>query len=90
MGSRKKSKNKKRKNNSTRSNTVRYNKNSNTSRTNTSNSNTRYSSSVRAKLYGENIFEFEIPCKEVLFLSFEEYKKTPQGKSSTFETFIKD
>lgn len=49
-----------------------------------------YSSAVRSKLYGENIFEFEIPCKEVFFLSFEEYKKTPQGKSAKFETFIKD
>ena len=49
-----------------------------------------YSSGVRAKLYGENIFEFEIPCNEVFFLHFDEYKKTPQGKSAKFETFIED
>ena len=49
-----------------------------------------YSTEVRAKIYGENIFEFEIPCNEVFFLQFDIYKKTPQGKSAKFETFIAD
>ena len=49
-----------------------------------------YSAEVRAKLYGENIFEFEIPTDKVLFLMFDEYKKTSNGKNAKFDTFIAD
>ena len=38
-----------------------------------------YSSEFRAKIYGDNIFEFRVPTSKVLFLLFDEYKKTKQG-----------
>ena len=49
-----------------------------------------YSPAVREKLYGENIFEFRIPTSKVLFLMFDEYRKTKEGRNAKFKTFIKD
>ena len=47
-----------------------------------------YSKEVRSKLYGDNIFEFRVPTSKVLFLMFDEYKKTIEGRDSHFETFM--
>lgn len=49
-----------------------------------------YSSEFRAKIYGDNIFEFRVPTSKVLFLLFDEYKKTRQGRNAKFRTFVRD
>ena len=49
-----------------------------------------YSSEFRAKIYGDNIFEFKVPTSKVLFLLFDEYKKTKQGRNAKFGTFVRD
>lgn len=47
-----------------------------------------YSPAVREKLYGDNIFEFRIPTEKVLFLMFDEYRKTKEGRNAKFQTFV--
>ena len=49
-----------------------------------------YSAAVREKLYGENIFQFRIPTSKVLFLMFDEYRKTKEGRNAKFQTFVGD
>ena len=49
-----------------------------------------YSKEFRAKIYGDNIFEFKVPTTKVLFLLFDEYRKTRQGRNAKFATFVRD
>ena len=49
-----------------------------------------YSKEFRAKIYGDNIFEFRVPTSKVLFLLFDEYRKTKQGRNAKFSTFVRD
>lgn len=49
-----------------------------------------YSDGVRSNLYGDNCYEFVIPTSKVLFFEYSDYTKTPQGKSASPETFVRE
>lgn len=50
-----------------------------------------YTQEYRSKLYGDNIFEFEIPTEKIIFFDYAEYKKTRKFiiQQASFDDFIK-
>ena len=50
-----------------------------------------YSDEYRRKLYGDNIFEFEIPTDRLIFFDYQDYLKSKQGQKqqASFDSFVK-